>query len=395
MSNEHEDLEKAENTEEAREETQAAETGESAGSTKLQLDKEPNSEPAGEDEVSEEPEAEEPETSEDSDDSEESEEEGESGEDTEPESKPRAYTRRTTPNERKAGSTRASQSSQPSKRGGQAERGDGKSSTSSRSSKVKRPRKKLELPKISRKTWLKIIGGIVGVVVLIAAMVLAFPIFKVKDIEVTGNSHLSQDDITNASGVRTGDNLARVNTQKAASNVVGNVWVKQATVDRQLPSTVTIDVQERKPVAWIDDNGKQSLIDDSGDAFVDDTPPPGALRINNIDRADSARLSEAIAIAASISHVDDATAKKITSVNADGPHTYTLTLEDNRTVKWGTSTDNENKARAVKDVLAREAAGQDAVQEPENSQTKTKAGKAKDFAPGDFDVTNPNLVSVK
>lgn len=390
MSNEHEDLENAENTEETREETQAVETGESTGSTKLQLDKEPNSEPAGEDEVSEEPEAEEPETSEDSDDSEESEEEGESGEDTEPESKPRAYTRRTTPNERKAGSTRASQ---PSQRGAQA--GDGKSSTSSRSSKVKKPRKKLELPKISRKTWLKIIGGIAGVVVLIAAMVLAFPIFKVKDIEVTGNSHLSQDDVTNASGVRNGDNLARVSTQKAASNVAGNAWVKQATVDRHLPSTVTIDVQERKPVAWIDDNGKQSLIDDSGDAFVDDTPPPGALRINNIDRADSARLSEAIAIAASISHVDDATAKKIESVNADGPHTYTLTLGDNRTVKWGTSTDNENKARAVKGVLAREAAGQDAVEEPENSQTKTKAGKVKDFAPGDFDVTNPNLVSVK
>lgn len=206
----------------------------------------------------------------------------------------------------------------------------------------------------------------VAVAVIAAVVVWAFPVFKVSTIEVTGNERVSEEAVWELTGVPEGENLLRVDTVAAASGVVSDPWVSAATVTRQLPSTLKVELQERTVVAYRDGDDGTVLIDAEGAPFIVAPPPEGAVLVAG-DAADDERvLSGAVDIAAAI---PAEVREQVATLEAESPRSYTFVLHDGRRVYWGASTDNANKALAMETVLHRDGS--------------------------EWDISNPELVTVR
>lgn len=95
-------------------------------------------------------------------------------------------------------------------------------------------------------------AGAVAVALTMGATVF----FQVETVAVTGNSRYSQEEIIQATGIQTGDNLFRMNKFQIAHQVLqGLPYVEEITIRRSLPSTIVITVKEWDAVARIEAPG--------------------------------------------------------------------------------------------------------------------------------------------
>ncbi len=84
--------------------------------------------------------------------------------------------------------------------------------------------------------------------------------------EVVGNSEarVSTDQLIRATGVDVGDQLVGISTHKVAGRLQKLPWVEKARVERILPSTLRISVQERKPSLVAQTDQGPYLVDEHG-----------------------------------------------------------------------------------------------------------------------------------
>ena len=104
-------------------------------------------------------------------------------------------------------------------------------------------------------------------VILITAVVVAGCIvfFKVNQFEVQGNERYTDQEVVEASGVDTGDNLCLVDKSKTAGHVIDNLpYVNTVNVRRRLPDTVVITVTETDAVAAVQAEDSWWLISVDG-----------------------------------------------------------------------------------------------------------------------------------
>lgn len=198
---------------------------------------------------------------------------------------------------------------------------------------------------MSKKSITAIVAGILAVLVLAAAAVWLFPVFKVSSFEIQGNSHVDAAQVEESSGVAVGENLVRVDARAAASGVAHLPWVESATVSRAFPSTLDIEVIEHEAVAFREGN---LLIDAEGKEFTTDTPPEGAVEITGSAEPGSQEMRDAVDVLAALPQNLRAQVKSLEVKNA---YSMTFHLKDERTVFWGASEDNANKALAFETVL--------------------------------------------
>jgi cell division protein FtsQ len=79
--------------------------------------------------------------------------------------------------------------------------------------------------------------------------VIASPRFAVRDIRVGPTVHVAADDLRALTGVRVGDRLLAIDPDLVATRLTAHPWVVSARVRRELPSTLAIEVTERRAVA--------------------------------------------------------------------------------------------------------------------------------------------------
>jgi cell division protein FtsQ len=79
--------------------------------------------------------------------------------------------------------------------------------------------------------------------------VIGSPRFAVREVRVGATIHVSRDDLRALAGVRIGDHLLTVDPDVVAARIATHPWIAAARVRRELPSTVAIDVTERRAVA--------------------------------------------------------------------------------------------------------------------------------------------------
>ncbi|GAB3940610.1 cell division protein FtsQ/DivIB [Corynebacterium tapiri] len=203
-----------------------------------------------------------------------------------------------------------------------------------------------------KRSRLRILLGVLGVVLvvaLLAAVLLATPLFAIRSIEVRGNQQVETPVIVEATGIQEGQNLLRIDAAHAAAGVASLPRIQSATTKRSLPSTLVVEVEEKRVVAWADRSGEAVLIDERGQTFTDGTPPPTAVRIAAKD--DQETFTHAVEVVAALPpHV----AEQVDHIAADGPYNFVLHMKDGRTVVWGAAEDNGNKAVATETVLKRE-----------------------------------------
>ncbi len=79
--------------------------------------------------------------------------------------------------------------------------------------------------------------------------VIASPRFAVRDIQIGPSARASADELRELSGVHLGDRLLAVDPDAVAARLATHPWILSARVRRELPSTLAVEVTERRAVA--------------------------------------------------------------------------------------------------------------------------------------------------
>jgi cell division protein FtsQ len=90
------------------------------------------------------------------------------------------------------------------------------------------------------------------------------PIFAIREVQVLGNVHLTAERVRLLAGVELGDNVLRVKADRAEAELEEHARIARASVSRDLPSTVVIRIDERRPAAWVRDPRGPVLVASDG-----------------------------------------------------------------------------------------------------------------------------------
>lgn len=91
---------------------------------------------------------------------------------------------------------------------------------------------------------------VLGVVVALTGGATVF--FRVETVEVTGNQRYTREEIVEASGIQTGDNLYALNKVRIDRRIRTRLpYVGELSINRSLPSTIRIAVTEWEAVAQV------------------------------------------------------------------------------------------------------------------------------------------------
>lgn len=89
--------------------------------------------------------------------------------------------------------------------------------------------------------------------------------FSIKKINVTGNRYYTDEEVINMADAQTGGNLFwGAGDGKIKDRLLEDAYFSEVKLKRTLPSTITIEVVERKQVAAIAYGDKYVVIDDEG-----------------------------------------------------------------------------------------------------------------------------------
>jgi len=92
------------------------------------------------------------------------------------------------------------------------------------------------------------------------------PRFGVKDVDVTGNARRTADDIASEAGIAKGQNIFSLDLDRARARLLADPWIRDASIARRLPGSVSVQVTERDAAAIIA-LGDSYLASRDGDIF--------------------------------------------------------------------------------------------------------------------------------
>ena len=92
--------------------------------------------------------------------------------------------------------------------------------------------------------------------------------FKVDEILVIGRRQTAQKDLLAAVKLARGAPILAFDHNAARKRVEALPWVKAASIERMLPNTVVLNIEERRPLALWQHKGVFALIDDDGEVIL-------------------------------------------------------------------------------------------------------------------------------
>ncbi|HRG98798.1 MAG TPA: FtsQ-type POTRA domain-containing protein, partial [Polyangiaceae bacterium] len=92
------------------------------------------------------------------------------------------------------------------------------------------------------------------------------PRFAVTEIVVTGASHRSEEDLVAIAGIVKGKNVFSTDLDAARAHLLADPWIKEARLERRLPGTVSLVVEERR-AAGIVAAGDTYLVSSDGEIW--------------------------------------------------------------------------------------------------------------------------------
>jgi cell division protein FtsQ len=123
--------------------------------------------------------------------------------------------------------------------------------------------------------------GVLAMLALLWALTYS-SLVDVDHVVVNGAAHTTEADVRAAAAIGQGQPMAYLDTRAAAHRIEALPWVASASLRRDLPGTVRIDVVERVPVvATPVDGGGWRMLDVDGHALGDvPAPPPGVIAMS-------------------------------------------------------------------------------------------------------------------
>ncbi len=216
-----------------------------------------------------------------------------------------------------------------------------------------------------------VVAFVVGVVVggrWALLHVLDSPRFAVSQVLVGPTKSVNPDELIALANVAPGEKLLSVNPDEVASRVAAHPWVVAVHVERKLPSTLQIDVEERRAAAAAMLGGLY-LVDDQGQPFkrAVTAEAAGLVILTGIDRAQYTENPAAVRAAyrSALALLEQYRYKRgrppLSEIRVDPRFGFTLYfLESGAEVRLGTESHSEKLARLDQILDALAHAGLDA-----------------------------------
>ncbi len=94
--------------------------------------------------------------------------------------------------------------------------------------------------------------------------------FSVQEVLVIGRRSTEAEALLAAVGVRRGDPILAFDPDAVRAAIIDLPWVRNATVERRLPDTIVIRLEERRPMALWQHGGRFVVVDREGVELTDD-----------------------------------------------------------------------------------------------------------------------------
>ncbi|MEW6715784.1 MAG: FtsQ-type POTRA domain-containing protein [Nitrospirota bacterium] len=122
----------------------------------------------------------------------------------------------------------------------------------------------------SSKMLLFLKGGALILSLIIFILGIAFAVnlsahnLNVNDIEVSGNYHLSKEDVIRHLNINRGTNLLTLELNVVEARLRSNPWIKDVSLRKQMPDTLMIKIKEAAPKALLYQNSSTFLVEEEG-----------------------------------------------------------------------------------------------------------------------------------
>jgi cell division protein FtsQ len=175
-------------------------------------------------------------------------------------------------------------------------------------------------------------------------------VFDLRTLRVSGNVHLSSDQVLSVAALSDRTNILWMSDDEIEQRLEGEPWVRSADVSRTLPSTVTISIRERWPVAIA--QGKPPLLVASDGVMLGQAGPLVRLPVIEVPGAvgDRVRLRAPQLTVASALTADLRERVGRITMGPDG--SVTLWLRGGVRVLFGTPDSLRSKAAALEGMLS-------------------------------------------
>ena len=118
---------------------------------------------------------------------------------------------------------------------------------------------------------------IVGLLVVVTASiavawgirhhVMTSPRFAIRTIRVEGTARRSSEQVATTAGLQVGKNIFSIELENARVRILQDPWIEKASVQRKLPSTITVEVTEREAAAAVAVGTELYLCTHEGELF--------------------------------------------------------------------------------------------------------------------------------
>lgn len=211
----------------------------------------------------------------------------------------------------------------------------------------------------ARRPW----AWAVVVLVLGAALAAALryaPVFEVERIAVVGNDQVSADQVLQAADVPAGTALMSVPVHAIEQRVETLDVVASASVTREWPDAVRIEVRERRVVGYIALTDGVGLVGSDGTVYRRQSEVPRTLpaltgvsgAVGSVVTSGEASSAAVFAVAASLPRE---LLHAVAQVEADAARDVRVVFDDGVVVTWGSAASAAQKASVV--TLLRERDG--------------------------------------
>jgi cell division protein FtsQ len=212
------------------------------------------------------------------------------------------------------------------------------------------PRRPTRADLYRRRVMRRRLGAILVMIVVTAVVCTVWftPVFGVREVEVLGTADLTADEVRAAAAIESGAPLVQLDVDAVAARVRELPRVAGVSVERVVPGTVRLTVDEREPVGVITAPDGAHLIDATGKDYATVVQPPSGLPELKVAQV------AVVAAVTVLTQVPAALREEVLSVAADSPSDVRLTLTAGRQARWGSSDDTPRKAAVLEVLLTRD-----------------------------------------
>lgn len=181
-------------------------------------------------------------------------------------------------------------------------------------------------------------------------------LFALRHVEVEGAGHRSPAEIRALADLGPATNVVWLDTSAVAERILADPWIARATVVRSLPRTVEILVKERSPMAVAENGARGTLVASDGTALgpAGRYPRLPAILLPQAAPTAVAVPSESAAVRL-LAEMTPSVRNRVREVDVAVGGTLSLRLQGGVTVDVGEAVQLEEKATALRRLLAWEA----------------------------------------